>query len=163
MGYRSLRQCVEDLQRHEHLRQIDTPIDAYLEAAAIHRRVCEAGGPAILFTNVTGCKFPMVSNLFGTLERSQFMFRDTYRAVQKLIDLKIDPTRALKSPLSYAAAPLSAIRMLPKQVRSGPVIENQTTLSELPNLVSWPSDGGPFVTLPQVYTEDPATPRVDEK
>ena len=158
MGYRSLRQCVEDLQRHGHLRQIDAPVDAYLEAAAIHRRVCEAGGPALLFTNVTGCKFPMVSNLFGTLERSQFMFRDTYRAVQKLIDLKVDPTRALKSPLSYAAAPLSAIRMLPKQVRSGPIVENQTTLSELPNLVSWPRDGGPFVTLPQVYTEDPQAP-----
>ncbi len=158
MGYRSLRQCVEDLEQHGHLCRIDAPVDAYLEAAAIQRRVCEAGGPALLFTNVTGCQFPMVSNLFGTLERSQFMFRDTYRAVQKLIDLKVDPTRALKSPLSYAAAPLSALRMLPKLVRSGPAVERETTLSQLPNLVSWPRDGGPFVTLPQVYTEDPNAP-----
>lgn len=158
MGYRSLRDCVDDLERHGQLRRIDVPIDAYLEAAAIQRRVCEAAGPALLFTNVTGCKFPMVSNLFGTLERSRFMFRDTYQAVQRLIDLKVDPTRALKSPLRYATAPLSALRMLPKSVRSGPVVQNTTRISELPNLVSWPQDGGPFVTLPQVYTEDPHAP-----
>ncbi|MEN0110485.1 MAG: UbiD family decarboxylase, partial [Planctomycetota bacterium] len=155
---RSLRQCCDDLERRGHLRRIDAPIDAYLEAAAIHRRVFQAGGPALLFANVTGCRFPMVSNLFGTLERSKFLFRDTYPSVQRVIDLKVDPTRALKAPLSYATAPLTALRMLPRKVRSGPVLRDETTVSELPNLVSWPRDGGPFVTLPQVYTEDPHAP-----
>lgn len=154
----SLRDSVLDLEKHGHLRRIDAPIDAYLEAAAIQRRVFEAGGPALWFTNVTGCRFSMVSNLFGTLERSKFLFRKTYDSVQRLIDLKVDPTRALKSPLRYATTPLAALRMLPKSVRSGPVIKNETTVSELPNLVSWPRDGGPFVTLPQVYTEDPHAP-----
>lgn len=154
----SLRDSVNDLERHGHLRRIDAPVDAYLEAAAIHRRVFHMGGPALLFTNVTGCRFPMVSNLFGTLERSRFMFRHTYESVQRLIDLKIDPTRALQAPLKYAASPLSALRMLPKLTRSGPAVRHETTLSELPNLVSWPCDGGPFVTLPQVYTEDPNAP-----
>lgn len=154
----SLRDSVLDLQRHGHLRRIDAPIDAYLEAAAIQRRVFEAGGPALWFTNVTGCRFSMVSNLFGTLERSKFLFRKTYDSVQRLIDLKVDPTRALKNPLRYATTPIAALRMLPKSVRSGPVIKNETTVSQLPNLVSWPRDGGPFVTLPQVYTEDPHAP-----
>lgn len=153
-----LRDSVLDLERHGHLRRIDAPIDAYLEAAAIQRRVFEAGGPALWFTNVTGCRFSMVSNLFGTLERSKFLFRKSYDAVQRVIDLKVDPTRAMKSPLKYATAPLTALTMLPKLVRSGPVIQNETTVSELPNLVSWPRDGGPFVTLPQVFTEDPHSP-----
>lgn len=153
-----LRSCLLDLERHGHLRRVDAPVDAYLEAAAIQRRVFEAGGPALWFTNVAGCRFSMVSNLFGTLERSKFLFRKTYDSVQRLIDLKVDPTRAMRSPLKYAAAPLTALTMLPKSVRSGPVLANETTLSQLPNLVSWPQDGGPFVTLPQVYTEDPHSP-----
>ncbi|WP_425395464.1 UbiD family decarboxylase [Aeoliella sp.] len=158
MPYRSLRQCTDDLQRHGHLVRIDAPIDANLEAAAIHRRVFAAGGPALLFTNVVGCKFPMVSNLFGTWERCQFLFRDTYAAVERLVQLKIDPTAALRSPLKYASAPLSAMTMLPKLVGDGPVMAHETTISKLPQLVSWPRDGGPFVTLPQVYTEDVRQP-----
>ncbi|QDT70682.1 4-hydroxybenzoate decarboxylase subunit C [Planctomycetes bacterium MalM25] len=153
-----LRDSLLDLERHGQLRRIDAPIDAYLEAAAIHRRVYQAGGPALWFTNVAGCRFTMASNLFGTLERSKLLFRKTYDSVQRLIDLKVDPNRAFKSPLKYAGAPFTALRMLPRSVRRGPVLGNETTLSELPNLVSWPRDGGPFVTLPQVYTEDPAAP-----
>ena len=158
MGYRSLKQCVDDLQQRDQLVQIDAPVDAYLEAAAIHRRVYAAGGPALLFGNVTGCQFPMVSNLFGTIERSRLMFRDTYARVQRLIELKIDPTRALRSPWKYASAPLSAWRMLPGYARRGAVMENETMLGKLPQQVSWPRDGGPFVTLPQVYSEDPTKP-----
>ncbi|MEN1678310.1 MAG: UbiD family decarboxylase [Planctomycetota bacterium] len=158
MGYRSTKDCVADLERHKHLVRIEEPIDAYLEAAAIHRRVFAAGGPAILFANVKGCRFPMVSNLFGTIARARWLFRDTYAGVQRLIDLKIDPTRALKAPIRYSAAPLNAVRMLPGSVRTGPVLANETTISELPHMVSWPADGGAFVTLPQVYSEDPASP-----
>ncbi|WP_146400543.1 UbiD family decarboxylase [Pseudobythopirellula maris] len=158
MGYHSLRHCLTDLERHDHLRRIDAPVDAYLEAAAIHRRVYAAGGPALWFENVAGCRFSMASNLFGTLERSRLMFRDTYETVQRLVELKIDPTRALRSPLRYAGAPLAALRTLPKPVRSGPVMESEAHLSELPQMTSWPRDGGPFVTLPIVYSEDPDAP-----
>ena len=69
MGYRNLRECVTDLERAGHLVRIETEIDAHLEAAEIQRRVYEAGGPALYFANVKGCRFPMVSNLFGTRER----------------------------------------------------------------------------------------------
>ncbi|MEX2171928.1 MAG: UbiD family decarboxylase [Pirellulales bacterium] len=158
MSYRSLRQCIDDLDRHGHLLRIDEEIDAHLEAAAIHRRVFAAGGPALLFTRVKGCRFPMASNLFGTIDRARFMFRHTLDRVRRLIELKIDPTAALRHPWKYAGAPLSALRTLPKSVRSGPVLANETTVSQLPQLVCWPGDGGPFITLPQVYTEDVRQP-----
>ena len=158
MAYHSLRQCVDDLEKEGELVRIEVPIDANLEAAAIQRRVFAAGGPALLFTNVVGCQFPMVSNLFGTRKRARFLFRDTYAKVQRLIDLKIDPMQALRHPLKYAGTPRTALAMLPKLVRNGPVMAHQTTLSQLPQMVSWPNDGGAYVTLPQVYTEDVRQP-----
>ncbi|PHS08938.1 MAG: 3-octaprenyl-4-hydroxybenzoate carboxy-lyase [Blastopirellula sp.] len=158
MGYRSLRQCVTDLEKNGHLVRIEDEIDAQLEAAEIQRRVYASGGPAVLFTNVKGCQFPMVSNLFGTMERARFMFRDTLESVRRLIELKIDPSQLMKHPLRYAASPFSALRMLPKKCGKGAVLENEISLDQLPNMVSWPDDGGPYVTLPQVYTEDVRTP-----
>ncbi|MCP4477732.1 MAG: UbiD family decarboxylase, partial [Planctomycetaceae bacterium] len=136
----------------------DEEIDANLEAAEIHRRVYQSGGPAILFDNVKGCEFPMVSNLFGTLERAKYIFRDAFENVQRAIQLKVDPGEALRQPLKYWRAPFVALQMRPKAVRTGPVMKCQTSLSSLPQLKSWPDDGGAFVTLPQVYSEDVRSP-----
>jgi 4-hydroxy-3-polyprenylbenzoate decarboxylase len=104
MGYRNLRQCVTDLEQAGHLIRLDHEIDAHLEAAEIQRRLYEAGGPAVLFTRVKNCRFPMVCNLFGTKERTHFLFRDTLDKVRRLVELKIDPTAVLKRPLRYAGA-----------------------------------------------------------
>src|ERR1043166_4795611 len=158
MGYRSLRECVADLQRAGQLVRIDSEIDPHLEAAEIQRRVYQAGGPAILYARVTGCRFPMVSNLFGTIERTRFLFRDTLDAVRKLVELKIDPAALARKPWRYLGVPFTALHTLPKFVRNGPILAHQTTVSRLPQLVSWPRDGGAFVTLPQVYTEDADAP-----
>ena len=158
MGYRSLAETVADLERHHHLVRIDTEIDPCLEAAEIQRRVYLAGGPALLFTRVKGCRFPMVSNLFGTLERTRFIFRDSLEAVRHLVELKIDPNQILKRPFRYLDLPRSLWTMWLRRTRTGPVIENETTLDQLPQLKSWPNDGGGFITLPQVYTEHPDHP-----
>jgi 4-hydroxy-3-polyprenylbenzoate decarboxylase len=155
MGYKSLADCVTDLEKNGHLVRIKQEVDPYLEAAAIHLRVYENQGPAILFENIKGSNFPAVSNLFGTLDRSKFMFRDTLDAIKTLVDLKSDPLKALKSPFKYASAGLTAFSALP--LRSGfnsPIKFGKTTISALPQIVNWPMDGGPFVTMPQVYTED---------
>ena len=154
MGHRSLKKCVLDLERANHLIRVQDEIDPHLEAAEIQRRVFQRGGPALLFDRVKGCQYPMVSNLFGNIERARYMFRDTYEIVQRLIELKIQPDAFLKKPLRFAKAPFAAANMLPKRVKQGPVLEHQTTISQLPLLKSWPDDGGAFVTLPQVYTED---------
>jgi 4-hydroxy-3-polyprenylbenzoate decarboxylase len=154
MAYRTLRECVDDLERHRQLVRIDVEVDARLEAAEIQRRVCAAGGPALLFTRVKGCRFPLVSNLFGTMERARFLFRDTLEHVRRLVELKLDPMAALRQPLRYGAAGRAALAMVPKFVGRAAVTANQTTISQLPQQVSWPADGGAFITLPQVYTED---------
>src|SRR4051812_19391352 len=154
MGYRTLQACVNDLERNRQLIRIEAEVDARLEISEIQRRVYAAGGPALLFTRVKGCRFPMVSNLFGTMDRARFMFRDTLDRVRRLIELKIDPTAGFRRPLRYAGAPLTALTTFPKFVRRAEITAKETTISQLPQQVSWPNDGGPFITLPQVYTED---------
>src|SRR4051794_14437971 len=158
MGYRNLRQCGADLERTGELVRIDGEIDPHLEAAEVHRRVYRAGGPAVLFTRVTGTAFPMVSNLFGTPERTRFLFRDALDQVRKLVELKTDPANLRRRPWRYWDLPFVLWRLRPKFVRSGPVLTHETTVSKLPQLKCWPLDGGAFVTLPQVYTEHPDHP-----
>lgn len=158
MGYRSLKACVEDLERHRQLVRIDQEIDPELEVAEIQRRVYAAGGPALYFARAKGTAFPLVSNLFGTLDRARFIFRDALAGVAKLVALKADPGAALKAPWRFLGVPLTALHMLPAQRRGGPVFERQCALSALPQIKSWPRDGGPFITLPQVYTEHPDSP-----
>ena len=81
MGYRSLAECVRDLESTGQLVVIDQEVDPHLEVAAIQRRVYQAGGPALLFRRARGTAFPLLGNLFGTLERARFLFRDTLDAV----------------------------------------------------------------------------------
>jgi 4-hydroxy-3-polyprenylbenzoate decarboxylase len=158
MGHRNLRAALADLERTGQLVRIETEIDPHLEAAEIQRRIYAARGPALLFTRVKNTPFPMASNLFGTLDRARFLFRDSLDAVHKLVELKADPGRAWKHLWKYRDLPFLMWRMKPKFVRRGPVIQNSTTISNLPALQCWPQDGGPFITLPQVYTEHPDRP-----
>ncbi|MBI1347472.1 UbiD family decarboxylase [bacterium] len=155
MGYRSLQACVTDLERTGQLIRLDVEIDPHLEAAEIQRRVYQAGGPAILFNRVKGCAFRMVSNLFGTIDRTRFLFRHELNAVRHLVELKIDPANFWKNPWRYRDVPFSLWNMWVRRCSTGPVLECETSLDQLPRLQSWPDDGGPFITLPQVYTEDP--------
>jgi 4-hydroxy-3-polyprenylbenzoate decarboxylase len=158
MGYRTLRECVDDLAATKQLVRIEDEVDPHLEAAAIQRRVYALGGPAMYFANLKGCRFPAVSNLFGTVARTRFLFRDMLRTVETLIGLKTDPNAAMKHPLQALSALPGAWHMRPKYVRTGPVLEHETTVDQLPAIVCWPEDGGPFVTLPQVYSEHPDAP-----
>jgi 4-hydroxy-3-polyprenylbenzoate decarboxylase len=158
MSYASLRECIHDLERTGQLVRIDQEVDPYLEAAEIQRRVYQAGGPAIYYCRVKGCRFPMVSNLFGTMERTRFLFRDTLDAVRHLIELKIDPAAFWKRPFRFRDVPRVLWHMRPKRVGNGSVLAHETMISQLPQLVCWPRDGGAFITLPQVYTEDADQP-----
>lgn len=154
----SLRELLEELARAGHLVRLEDEVDPHLEAAEIHRRVFARGGPAILFARVRGCAFPMVSNLFGTLERAHYLFRHSLERVRRAMELRLDPEQLLRRPLRYLSVPLAAWHMRPRQVRYGPVLAHQTTVGRLPQLVCWPGDGGPFITLPQCYTEDVTQP-----
>ena len=161
MAYSSLEACLLDLERTGQLLRIKEQVDPYLEMAAIHLRVFEQKGPAILFENVKGSKFRAASNIFGTLERSQFIFRDTLPKVKQLIDIKIDPTAAIKNPLKSLSALPAALNALPiKNPISKPVLFEEINISDLPLIHHWSMDGGAFVTLPQVYTEDADKPGI---
>ncbi|MEL6674314.1 MAG: UbiD family decarboxylase [Bacteroidota bacterium] len=159
MRYKSLKHCVSDLERNGHLRRIQAEIDPYLELAEIQRRVYEAGGPALLFERVKGSPFPAVANLFGTLDRSHFIFRSTLESVRRIVQAKADPASVLNSPLKNLGLPFAAVKALPlPRWRKAPVLFGETRISDLPQLHSWPMDGGAYVTLPQVMTEDPDKP-----
>ncbi len=155
MSYDSLEKCLIDLEQHGHLIRIKEEVDPYLEMAAIHLRVHEAQGPALLFENVKGSKFRAASNIFGTTDRSKFIFRKTFAQIQKLIQLKNNPVEAIKHPFSNIGVGLAALKALPlKNPSSKPVLYQTINISDLPLIQHWKDDGGAFVTLPQVYSED---------
>ena len=118
MKYKSLQECIDDLDKSGQLIRITEEVDPYLEAAAIHLRIHEAKGKAILFEKIKGSKYRAVSNLFGTTSRSEFIFRDTLPAVKKMIALKSDPMQALKNPIQNIGVALAAWKALPKKVSS---------------------------------------------
>ncbi len=155
MNYTSLEECLLDLEKNHHLIRIREEVDPYLEMAAIHLRVFESKGPALLFEKVKGSRFRATSNIFGTIERSKFIFRNNFQLVQELIKLKDNPIQALKHPLDNFTTGLAALKAFPlKNPLSKPVLYEEIHISDLPLIQHWPMDGGAFVTLPQVYTED---------
>lgn len=157
MSYRTLRECVTDLERNGRLARVpDLEIDPDLELAAVQRRAYRKGAPALLFPRVKNCEFPVLANFFGTMERTRWIFRDTLRRVETLMKAAADPAAVLRRPWRFASAPYTLLTMLPKKVRTGPALAGRTRLSALPQVKSWPLDGGGYITLPQVYTEHPA-------
>lgn len=160
MAYKGLKDCIEDLEKHGHLIRIKEEVDPNLEMATIHLKMFEKGGPAILFEKVKGTNYQAVSNLFGTVERSKFIFRENFVLMQELVRLRNEPMKALKKPFKYIGTGLAALKALPRKgsFESGRFKEIQ--ISDLPLIKHWPQDGGAFVTLPQVYSEDIDKPGV---
>lgn len=158
--YQNLQECINDLEKHGHLIRIREEVDPYLEMAAIHLKVYEAGGPALLFENVKGSNYQAVSNLFGTMERSKFIFRQTWQSAENVVALRNDPMSALKHPFAHARTALAASKALPLKKSRLPAGFEEITISDLPLIQHWPDDGGAFITLPQVYSEDPDKPGI---
>lgn len=147
--------CVADLEKNSELIRIKSSVDPNLEMAEIHRRIYDQGGPAILFENVMGSSFPALSNLYGTIKRTEYLFKDTFADVKKIIELKADPTNFLRNPLRYWKAPFTALTALPQKTIFPASAWGKTTISQLPQIKSWPMDGGAFITLPQVFSLPP--------
>ena len=155
-----LRTFLDRLRRDGDLVTIEAPVDANQEAAEIHRRVIAASGPALLFTNVKNRDFPLVTNLFGTPRRAELAFGPRPKAlITRLVGLAetlLPPTPAKLWGARDVARAALGIGL--KRGVSGPVLDvvESPRLDRLPALTCWPQDGGPFVTLPTVYTEHPA-------
>ena len=163
MAYSSLEQCLFDLEKNGHLKRVTEEVDPFLEMATIHHRVYESGGPALLFENVKGSSYRTASNIFGTLDRSKFIFRNSLDYVQQLIRVKQDPINALRQPLKFIGAGFHAINALPlRNPVQKPVLFREIRLQDIPQIQHWPMDGGAFVTLPQVYSEDIDDPGISK-
>lgn len=160
MKYQSLAHCLEDLEKNGQLVRIKEEVDPYLEMAAIQLKIFEKNGPALLFEKVKGTNYKAACNLFGTLERSKFMFRETLSTMQDLIQLRNQPLNAIKKPFSYLSTGLAAFKALPKKSSFSSVGFKEIKISDLPLIHHWPKDGGAFITLPQVYSEDMDKPGV---
>jgi 4-hydroxy-3-polyprenylbenzoate decarboxylase len=159
--YRNLEECIAYLEKAGQLIRIKEEVDPYLEMAAIHLKVNAAGGPALLFEKVKGSKFRAVSNLFGDLNRSRFIFEDTLEATKNVIALRNDPMSIFKNPFKHVNSGFAASKALPLKSLSSKLDGfEEIQISDLPLVHHWPGDGGAFITLPQVYTEDPEKPGI---
>lgn len=161
-GFPDLRTFIEELRSRGDLAVVETEVDPRLEIAEIHRRVIAGGGPALLFTNVQGSAFPVVTNLFGTADRAGLAFGPRpLRLIRRLVDLAetlIPPTAGKLWSARDMGRELFRVGM--SRAGGGPVTEvteSDVRLDRLPALTTWEKDGGPFVTLPLVYTEHPDT------
>ncbi len=177
MIHRSIAECVYDLERIGQLLRIREEVDPYLEMAAIQRQVHRENGPAVLFEKVKGSEFPAVSNLFGTMARVEFLFHKTFRPLKHLLEASTNPLPLLRQPGQWPALAGTALHALPRRVRSGladntrlrdvragmrgawdrkiPVLACECQVADLPQVHSWPLDGGSFITLPQVCSLPP--------
>src|SRR5216684_297709 len=160
--HRNLRSFLNLLRHEDDLLTVDCEVDPYLEVAEIHRRVIERGGPALLFTKVKGSSFPVVTNLFGTQKRIEFAFGPRpEQFVKELVSIAeslLPPSRA--ELWKHRSLVREFFKLGTRTVSRGPateVIERPAGLKELPVLTTWQEDGGPFITLPLVYTENPIT------
>jgi UbiD family decarboxylase len=163
VSFPDLRAFLDQLRRDNDLVTVEAQVDSHLEAAEIHRRVIAAGGPALLFTNVKGSDFRLVTNLFGTARRAEMAFGERplklIRRVVHLAETLLPPTPGKLWDARDIGGELFKVGT--RRAQSGPVVERVTTdvrLDRLPALTCWPEDGGPFITLPLVYTTHPDRP-----
>jgi 4-hydroxy-3-polyprenylbenzoate decarboxylase len=155
LAYSSLASAIHELPADQLLR-IPMEVDPNLEMAEIHRRIYAVGGPAIFFERIKGSPFPALSNLYGTRDRTAYLFRHQLEAVQQLIRIKADPADLIRKPFQSLRVPFTALNGLPRKWNvSKSIVRNQTTISALPQIISWPMDGGAFITLPQVMSLPP--------
>ncbi|MBL8730439.1 MAG: UbiD family decarboxylase [Planctomycetes bacterium] len=155
-----LRALLALLRADGELVEIDTEVDPDLEAAEVHRRVIAAGGPALLFRRVKGSPWPVVTNLFGTARRVELAFgRRPLELVQRLASVPHTLLPPSLGKLWQHRDLLGALARVGRaHVHRAPVLAHADApprLSRLPLLRTWSEDGGPFVTLPLVYTEHP--------
>ncbi|HKY28559.1 MAG TPA: UbiD family decarboxylase, partial [Pyrinomonadaceae bacterium] len=160
--HRNLRTFLDLLRKENEIIAIEAEVDPYLEAAEIHRRVIERGGPALLFNRIKGSRYPVVTNLFGTERRISLAFGPKPEAlVRKFVHVGESLLPLRGSELwKHRSLAVEALKLGTRNTNQAPVtevVDQPARLNELPVLTTWQEDGGPFITLPLVYTENPRT------
>jgi 4-hydroxy-3-polyprenylbenzoate decarboxylase len=161
MAFDSLGQFVDALRRAGELAEVRARVSPHLEISEITDRVVKAGGPALLFTDVEGSDYPVLTNQFGTEKRMALAFGarsldEVANRVRNAVTLGVP--ESLEGKVAKLFSVGSAAFAIPRTVTQAPVqevVETDVDLEKLPVLTTWPLDGGPFVTLPLVFTKDP--------
>jgi 4-hydroxy-3-polyprenylbenzoate decarboxylase len=165
--YQNLRAFVDDLQSMGELQEINAPVNPYLEISEIADRCVkhESGGPALLFKQVKGSQFPLLINAVATERRMAralgvARLNDLAKRVRGFLKLAQPGNVAEKFGMLLRLNEIAAL--LPRTVRHAPCQEivfegDDVDLRRLPVLTCWPQDGGPFITLPMVFTKDPVS------
>ena len=160
-GVSSIQDFVALLRKEHEVVEISTEVDPHLEVAEIHRRIIDQGGPALLFTRVKGSDFPIVTNLFGTTRRVDLAFggypEELMRQVAALPHTLLPPTPRRVWEHRDTLMSLAKVGLRRKRFDPSYVVDAPARLTKIPLLTTWPHDGGPFITLPLVYTEHPTT------
>lgn len=161
MAYSGLYECICHQEKLGNVLRIKKEVDPYLEMSAIQLEAYRQKKGIIFFEKIKGSKFPAVSNLFGSAEISRQFFGEEFNRIPELIKVKQDPGFLLKKPFSKIGLAIKALNALPKKVSTQvSQVFDEISLSELPQIIHWPDDGGAFITLPQVYSEDPDQPGI---
>ncbi|MEI7996840.1 MAG: UbiD family decarboxylase domain-containing protein, partial [Methylococcaceae bacterium] len=166
MKYSDLRDFIEQLESRGLLKRIDYPVSPYLEMTAVSDRVLRAGGPALLFTHTPNYHMPVLTNLFGTVERvAMGMGEETLCALREvgtlLASLKEpEPPKGFKDALSKLPLLKQALNMAPKYVSNALCQmhvweKDEVDLSLLPMQTCWPGDVAPLITWGLVITKGP--------
>jgi len=160
--HKNLRSFIKTLRKEDNLTVVDAEVDPYLEIAEIHRRVIDEQGKALLFSNVKGSQFPVITNLFGTAKRIELAFgkkpQEFVKNAVEMVDVLLPPKP--KELWKYRQMGFDALKIGTKEVKNAPILERfsrEPKLTEIPLLQLWHEDGGHFVTLPLVYTESPTS------
>ncbi len=160
--HKDLRSFIEKLRQENELVTIEAEVDPYLEIAEIHRRVIGEKGKALFFKNVKGSEFPVVTNLFGSVQRIELAFgkhpQEFVKRAVEMVEVLLPPKP--KSLWKYRDLAWSGLKLGTRNISKPPVLEcteKPADLEKLPLLQLWHEDGGHFITLPLVYTESPST------
>jgi 4-hydroxybenzoate decarboxylase subunit C len=158
----SLRTFLDRLTRENEIIEITAKVDPYLELAEVHRRVIAEGGPALLFKRVKGSRYPVVTNLFGTSRRIDLAFGPKPEAFVRNIAHIAESLLPVRPAELWSQRQVAAdlLKLGTRKTSRAPVkqvLDQPARLDQLPVLTTWQEDGGPFLTLPLVFTQNPRT------
>ncbi|CAD7772717.1 3-octaprenyl-4-hydroxybenzoate carboxy-lyase [Candidatus Methanoperedenaceae archaeon GB50] len=167
MAFSDLREFMALLEERGLLKRVSVEVDPFLEITEIVDRLVKSGGCAVLFENVKGYDVPVLANLFGSMERICLALGvddldDVGRRIEEL--LRFDVPGGLRGGLRMLSRLREFAGFKPRIVKTGPCKEvvlrgGDASLDRFPILTCWPGDGGPFITLPVVFTKNPRTGR----
>ena len=165
MPFDDLREFISALEKQGQLKRIRAEVDAELEITEITDRVSKRGGPALLFENVRGYRMPLLINARGSRERmlTGLGVKDYGEITERILELTdVKSPQGLIEKIKMIPRLADLGKMFPKIVKNGPCKERilkqgEFSLFDLPIIKCWPEDGGRYITMPLVFTKNPAT------